>query len=104
MAAFDENIARIRTEPVTQDELDRARRTIRSQLYDLVGSSTRLGLVDLLACFALFDDDPARINRIEAEFAKVTPDLVLRTAQEYLRPENRTVLSVAAGRQEGAGR
>ena len=104
MAAFDENIARIRTEPVTQDELDRARRTIRSQLYDLVGSSTRLGLVDLLACFALFDDDPARINRIEAEFAKVTPELVLRTAQEYLRPENRTVLSVAAGRQEGAGR
>jgi predicted Zn-dependent peptidase len=104
MAAFDENIARIRTEPVTQDELDRARRTIRSQLYDLVGSSTRLGLVDLLACFALFDDDPARINRIEAEFAKVTPELVLRTAQEYLRPENRTVLSVEAGKQEGAGR
>ena len=102
MAAFDENIARIRTEPVTQDELDRARRTIRSQLYDLVGSSTRLGLVDLLACFALFDDDPARINRIEAEFAKVTADLVLRTAHEYLGPENRTVLVLEAGKQEGA--
>jgi predicted Zn-dependent peptidase len=102
MAAFDENIERIRTEPVTQEELDRARRTIRSQLYDLVGSSTRLGLVDLLACFALFDDDPARINRIEAEFAKVTPELVQRTAREYLRPENRTVLTVEAGKQEGA--
>jgi predicted Zn-dependent peptidase len=102
MAAFDENIARIRTEPVTQDELDRARRTIRSQLYDLVGSSTRVGLVDLLACFALFDDDPARINRIEAEFAKVTPELVQRTAQEYLGPENRTVLVVEPGKQEGA--
>lgn len=94
LAAFDENIERLRTEPVTQQELDRARRTIRSQLYDLLGSSTRLGLVDLLACFALFDDDPARINRIEAEFAKVTPDLLLRTAQEYLRRENRTVLSL----------
>jgi predicted Zn-dependent peptidase len=94
VAAFDENIERIRTEPVTQAELDRARRTIRSQLYDLVGSSTRLGLVDLLACFALFDDDPARINRIEAEFAKVTPELVKKTAQEYLRSDNRTVLLV----------
>ena len=102
MAAFDENIARIRSEPVTLDELDRARRTIRSQLYDLVGSSTRLGLVDLLACFALFDDDPARINRIEAEFAKITPELVQRTAQEYLRPENRTVLTLEAGKKEGA--
>lgn len=92
MAAIDENIDRIRSEPVTHEELDRARRTIRSQLYDMVGSSTRLGLVDLLACFALFDDDPARINRIEAEFAKVTPELVLRTAQQYLVKENRTVL------------
>ena len=98
VAAFDENIERIRTEPVTQAELDRARRTIRSQLYDLVGSSTRLGLVDLLACFALFDDDPARINRIEAEFAKVTPELVKKTAQEYLRKDNRTVLLVEPGK------
>ena len=35
--------------------------------------------------FALFDDDPARINRIEAEFRKVTPALMQKTAQEYLR-------------------
>lgn len=92
MAAIDENIERIRSDLVTHEELDRARRTIRSQLYDMVGSSSRLGLVDLLACFALFDDDPARINTIEAEFAKVTPELVLRTAKQYLAPENRTVL------------
>lgn len=106
LGAIDENIERLRTEPVTQEELDRARRTIRSQLYDLMGSSTRLGLVDLLASFALFDDDPSRINRIEAEFAKVTPELVLRTAQEYLRRENRTVLVVEPGQQasEGAGK
>jgi len=108
MAAIDANIDRIRTEPVTNEELDRARRTIRSQLYDMVGSSTRLGLVDLLACFALFDDDPARINSIEAQFAKVTPELVLRTAQQYLVKENRTVLVLQpvekqpAERQSGA--
>lgn len=106
LAAFDENIARIRTEPVSQDELDRARRTIRSQLYDLVGSSTRVGLVDLLATFALFDDDPGRINHIEEEFARVTPDLVLKTAQEYLRPTNRTVLFLepAQAAAEGAAK
>lgn len=102
IAAVDENIERLRTEPVTQDELDRARRTIRSQLYDIVGSGTRVGLVDLLACFALFDDDPSRINRIEAEFAKVTPELVLRTAQEYLRRDNRTVLVIEPGQKQQA--
>jgi predicted Zn-dependent peptidase len=100
---MDENIERLRTEPVTQEELDRARRTIRSQLYDLVGSSTRVGLVDLLACFALFDDDPNRINHIEEEFAKVTPELVLKTAQEYLRRDNRTILVIEPGNVQAEG-
>jgi len=103
LAAIDENVERMRTQLVTQDELDRARRKIRADLYDLVGSSTKTGLVDLLACFALFDDDPARINRIEAEFAKVTPELIRKTAQEYLRPENRTVLSIEPGQPQVAG-
>jgi predicted Zn-dependent peptidase len=46
----------------------------------------------MLASFALFDDNPARINNIESEFHKVTPELIQKTAAEYLRPENRTVL------------
>lgn len=94
LAAFDANIERITREPVTQDELDRARTQIRSSLYDLVGSSTRFGLADLLACFALFDDDPTRINQIEGEFAKVTPAMLMQTANRYLRPDNRTILQV----------
>ena len=36
--------------------------------------------------FALFDDDPKKINQIEAEFRKVTPALIQKTAQTYLRP------------------
>ena len=74
------------------------RRQVTALFYDIVGSSTRLGLVDLLACFALFDDDPSRINQIEAEFAKVTPELVRATAQEYLRRDNRTVLTLLPGK------
>ncbi len=46
---------------------------------------------------ALFDDDPSRINRLETEFRKVTPALLQKTAQEYLRPTNRTVLIVEPG-------
>jgi predicted Zn-dependent peptidase len=48
--------------------------------------------VDLLASFALFDDNPARVNSLVSEFEKVTPALIQKTAQEYLRPSNRTVI------------
>jgi predicted Zn-dependent peptidase len=92
LAAFDENVERLRTELVSLDELSRARIKIRSALYDLVGSSTRVGLAGLLASFALYDNDPTLINRIESEFAKVTPELIRSTAAEYLRNTNRTVL------------
>jgi predicted Zn-dependent peptidase len=53
-----------------------------------------VGLVDLLASLALFDDDPARVNRIEDELDRVTADLVHKTAQEWLRTTNRTVFVV----------
>jgi zinc protease len=102
LGAFDANIERITREPVTQEELDRARTQIRSSLYDLVGGGTRFGLADLLACFALFDDDPARINQIESQFARITPEMMLQTAQRYLRPQNRTLLQVLPGEAKPA--
>jgi predicted Zn-dependent peptidase len=48
----------------------------------------------LLAAFALFDNDPARINTLEAEFRKVTPAIMQQTVRDYLRPTNRTILIV----------
>jgi predicted Zn-dependent peptidase len=50
------------------------------------------GRADLLASYALFDDKPENINQIEANFRKVTPALIQRTAKEYLRKTNRTVV------------
>ncbi|HWL38657.1 MAG TPA: pitrilysin family protein [Gemmatimonadaceae bacterium] len=92
LASADSVIERLRTTLVDQATLDRARIKLRSDFYNVVNSP--FGRADLLASFALFDDDPARINGIEAEFQKVTPELVRRTATEYLRPTNRTVLSI----------
>jgi predicted Zn-dependent peptidase len=56
----------------------------------------------LLASFALFDDDPSRINRLEAEFAKVTPELIMETARTYLAPTNRTILTIVPGKKAPA--
>jgi predicted Zn-dependent peptidase len=50
-----------------------------------------------MACYALFDDDPSRIDSLESEFRKVTPQLVESTAREYLRRTNRTVLLIDPG-------
>jgi len=90
--AFDGAIEPLRAKPVDKEVLERARVKLRSDLYDNIGSVGGFGLADLLASFALFDDNPARINTLVSEFEKVTPELIQKTAREYLRPENRTVL------------
>jgi zinc protease len=94
ISAINSVIEPLRTKPIDQKTLDRALVKLRSSFYDNVGQFNGFGRADLLASFALFDDDPARINDIEAQFRKVTPELVLKTAQEYLRPTNRTILVV----------
>jgi zinc protease len=104
LAAVDSVIEDLRTRPVDRATLDRALVKLRSNLYDILGG-LGFGRADLLASFALFDDDPARINRIEAEFAKVTPELIQRTAREFLRPTNRTILTIdAKAPAQGASR
>lgn len=78
----------------TQEEVDLAIVKMRSKLYDDLGGFFGIGRADMLASFALFDDDPARLNTLEDEFKKVTPDLIKKTAQEYLRSTNRTILII----------
>jgi predicted Zn-dependent peptidase len=97
LKALDVEVEALRTKPVPAAELERALVKLRSELYGSVESFFGFGRANLLASFALFDDDPQRINRIEEEFRKVTPELVQRTAQEWLRPTNRTVLIGEAG-------
>jgi len=93
--AIDEEIARLQTTPVTKDELDLALVKLRSSMFAEEESFYGFGRVNLLASFALFDDDPGKINRLEAEFRKVTPELVMKTANEILRPTNRTILTIS---------
>lgn len=95
LAALDSVVEDLRNRPVDRTTLNRALVKVRSNLYDILGG-TGVGRADLLASFALFDGDPEQVNRIEGEFAKVTPELIQRTAREYLRPTNRTLLMIEA--------
>jgi predicted Zn-dependent peptidase len=79
---------------IDQQMLDQAIVKIRSQLYDDIGGTFGLGRADLLCSFALFDDNPDRINTLEDEFKKVDVETVKNTIDNYLRTSNRTVLEV----------
>ncbi|QDE88868.1 peptidase M16 [Myxococcus xanthus] len=94
LAEFDGVVAQLQNQSIDAATLERARVKARSRLYGQLDGLFGFGRADLLASFALFFDDPARINRLESELMKVTPELIQKTAKEYLRRENRTVLTV----------
>ncbi len=102
VSAIDAVVEPLRSKPVDQKTLDRAMVKLRSDLYDTMGEFSGFGLMDLLASFALFDDDPARVNSLVSEFRKVTPEILQKTAQEYLRPANRTVVLLQPGQAAAA--
>lgn len=97
MSVLDRVIEQVRTNPVDAETLARAKIKWRSDFYDTVGENFGFGRADLLASLALYDDDPSLINEFEARIMAVTPEQMLQAAQEYLRPTNRTILTLEAG-------
>lgn len=91
ISVFDEAIAELSN--VTKEDTDLAIVKLRSDFYSTIGGNG-IGRADLLASFALFDDDPTRINKIEEEFKKITPEVIKKTADEYLRKTNRSIIIV----------
>ena len=94
IAVVDREIKKLETQGINQQMLDLAMVKMRSSLYDQISQLYGFGKADLLASFALFDNDPNRINKLESEFKKVTPELMQKTIREYLRPTNLTILTV----------
>lgn len=97
MASVDRVIDPLQSTLVDQKLLERNLTKMRSYIYDSMSQFGGFGRANLLACFALFDNDPSRINALEANFRNVTPEVIQRTAREYLRPTNRTVLALEPG-------
>jgi zinc protease len=81
-------------QPVDEATMTRARVKMRSNLYGNIDDYFGFGLADLLASFALFDDDPSRINQLEKKFRAVTPQLIQKTIREYLPSSNQTVVII----------
>ena len=101
MGAVDSVMQAVIDKPVDLATLRRAHTKLVSSLYDDEANSG-LGKVDLLASFALFDDDPEEINTLVDKFDELTPADLQAAARRYLRAQNRTVLEVAVVAKKGA--
>jgi len=97
LAAVDQVMDGLHEKPIERSLVDRSITKMRSSLYDTLTQFGGFGRADLMSSYALFDDDPARINSLESDFRKVTPALIARTARDYLRKTNRTVLLIKPG-------
>lgn len=88
-AAIDEELARLRDDPVPEEELERTKRQLRAQVvYSVEGVTNQafaLGFMNLVA------GDPAAWEAFPAALEKVTPDDIQRVARKYLVEDNRTV-------------
>ena len=96
-SAIDSVVNQLAEKPLSEEEMSRAIVKIRSSLFDSIDGFYGFGRADLLASFALFDDKPQKINELEANFKQVTPELIMQTVKDYLRPTNRTILTVTPG-------
>ncbi len=94
VAAIESVLDDVRKNGITAAELAQAKTTMRSSFLDDMeaGGMPLFGRANLLGVFALFDDDPGRINTILGELDKVTLDDVKAAAAKWLVPANRTVI------------
>jgi len=85
-------VERIAKSGVSREEVDRA---VRANRVALAGSyQTALSRASALSAFAVYYNDPNRINTLATDLAKVTPKQVQEAAKKYLTKNNRAVLIV----------
>jgi predicted Zn-dependent peptidase len=98
-AAFEEELELLGREPVTDDELARARALIET--YELEALQRVDERADRLSSYATLLDDPDMINRQLGRYLAVGAKEIQAVAAEVLRPENRVVLTYVPAAQAG---
>ncbi len=89
--AFHEELERLATDPVSDDELARARALIEAE--ELGALSRVEERADRLSMYATLFDEPERINRTLARYLSVSAMDIQEAAAATLRPDNRVVLT-----------
>jgi zinc protease len=96
LAAFDAVVREIQEQGISEDELQQLKVKWRSDYFSTLeggrGGMPRYGLMHLLACFTLFDNQPQLVNSILDGFLVVKREEIQAVANKYLRPANRAVV------------
>jgi predicted Zn-dependent peptidase len=98
-AAIREEIERIKTEPVTDDELARAKTRAKANL--IRGLQSNAGIAQQLASYEMLFGDWRELFYSVERIDKVTAEDILRVANETFKPTNRTVAVIATEDAEG---
>jgi zinc protease len=86
----DEEIEKVRNELISENELQKLKNQIESQMVN--DNTTIARRASNLANYHLMYSDANLINTELERYMKVTREDIKRVAQEYLRPDNRVVL------------
>jgi len=97
LEAFDAVIREIRENGISADELEQLKVKWRSDYFATLeggrgGYMPKFGLMHLLACFTLFDNEPQLVNTILDGFIAVTREEIQAAAKKYLRNEKRAIV------------
>lgn len=87
---INEEIERVRTEIITEAELQKLKNQIESRM--VTANTTIARRATNLATYHLLSGDANLINTELEMYMRVTREDIKRVAQEYLRPDNRVVL------------
>jgi predicted Zn-dependent peptidase len=92
LSAVESVLAEVRDKGISESELKQAKTALRSAFLEELegGFMPRFGRANLLAAFALFDNEPGRINTILEELDNVTVDDVKAAAGRWFVKSNQT--------------
>lgn len=105
LEAFDAVIREVQEKGISEDELQQVKIKARSDYYSTLeggrgGYMPRYGLMHLLACFTLFDNEPGLVNTILDGFLAVKREEIQAAAKKFLRLENRAIVFRTPVRKE----
>ncbi len=94
-AAISEELQRLATEPVSEEELARVRNRLRVDRLRSLRSNS--GLASQLTFYQSITGDWRYVIDYDQQIASVTADEIMQVARRYLVPSNRTVATIGNG-------
>ena len=91
-AAMTTELEKLKSEPVTAEEMEKARNQLRASF--IRGLNSNAGLAGQLTSYQQMVGDWRYVVNYDAKVAKLTAEDIRQAARDYFRTENRTVATL----------